>query len=249
MIGLVLISGCTERTPAIPAFGDVTTNQKADLTSSLVTSSSEMNENIFTQFVPSDWEILDKQEGDMNNDGKKDAILIIQKMIINDDANTQLDQFRKLIILFQNEINQYQVSSSSSMAIMCRNCGGMLGDPYVSTSILDNSFAIEHYGGSRDRWNYIHVFNWENGDWFLVEKTITIADNLLLTSRDEYFNYSTGEHNTTYSVPDDYQNDPEITDDAKQEIFTNWDKMEKREKTKIKSLIRLNDFDIASELY
>lgn len=242
------MSGCGKKTPAIPAVRNADINQATDSTVT-ASDSSEVNANKFSQFVPADWEILDRQEGDMNNDGRKDAILIIQKKVENDDANVQLDQFRKLIILFQNETNQYQVSASSATAIMCRNCGGMLGDPYVSTSILDNSFAIEHYGGSRDRWDYIHVFNWQDGDWFLVEKTITATDNLLLTSRDEYFNFTTGEHKTSYSVPDDYRSDPEIPEDAKQEIFTNWDKPEKIEKIEIKPLTRLNDFDITGELY
>ncbi len=55
--------------------------------------------------------------------------------------------------------------------MLCKGCGGVLGDPYVSMAIKDGFFSVEHYGGSNWRWTDIATFKFDKKKkkkWFLT---------------------------------------------------------------------------------
>lgn len=73
------------------------------------------------------------------------------------------------MILIQNKSNQLELKSKNENVVYCVDCGGMMGDPYVTMVYKDGYFSIEHYGGSTWRWTRIITFKYNKtkDDWFL----------------------------------------------------------------------------------
>lgn len=42
--------------------------------------------------------------------------------------------------------------------VMCKDCGGIYGDPYAGISFAQDTLKLEHYGGSNWRWAVTHAF-------------------------------------------------------------------------------------------
>ena len=43
-----------------------------------------------------------------------------------------------------------------------------MGDPFDGISIEKNCIVINHFGGSRQKWNYTHRYRYQNGDFQLI---------------------------------------------------------------------------------
>lgn len=73
------------------------------------------------------------------------------------------------MILIQNKSKQLELKSKNENVVYCVDCGGMMGDPYVTMVYKEGYFSIEHYGGSTWRWTRIITFKYNKtkDDWFL----------------------------------------------------------------------------------
>jgi hypothetical protein len=81
---------------------------------------------------------------------------------------------------------------TSKEAVLCKDCGGVFGDPFVGIKIIRGVIVIDHYGGSRNRWGYTHRWRYQDGDWFLVGLTSRQEDILEGTSEVTDINLITG---------------------------------------------------------
>lgn len=97
---------------------------------------------------------------DLNGDGLNDYLLILE------DA----DGNRLLRILTKQIDGKFLLAKQSANAIMCRSCGGVLGDPFLDMHAKARSFTLNHAGGSADRWSSSFTFNYSRRDdtWQLV---------------------------------------------------------------------------------
>ena len=50
-----------------------------------------------------------------------------------------------------------------------------MGDPFEGISIERNCIVINHFGGSRQKWNYTHRFRYQSGDFQLIGATVTFG--------------------------------------------------------------------------
>lgn len=127
------------------------------------------------EFIPQGWSVMEKAEGDLNIDGFNDiaAVLINATMEKNNTIGDDTDLPRLLIILFRNSDNTFKLAAASQKAILCNICGGVWGDPFENIKIEKGTLIISHYGGSSDRWGYVHRFRYQDGDWFLIGRTET----------------------------------------------------------------------------
>ena len=59
--------------------------------------------------------------------------------------------------------------------IMCKACGGAMGDPFAGITIKNNAFILEFYGGSSSRWGDIYAFSWNpiKQTWQLIKEEHT----------------------------------------------------------------------------
>jgi hypothetical protein len=120
-------------------------------------------------FLPDGYEVLDYIAGDVNNDKKPDAILLLKQ---NGEDTTYDELKRPFIILVRQPDGKLQQIKRNDDVIMCRQCGGVFGDPYESVDIIKGGFAIHFYGGSSWRWGFEYSFRYDslNTNWYLVKE-------------------------------------------------------------------------------
>ncbi|MEP6674607.1 MAG: hypothetical protein ABJA78_05615 [Ferruginibacter sp.] len=121
-------------------------------------------------FVPRGFEMLDYIKGDLNADGKPDAILILKQQA--EDTSTADDLLRPLLILIRQANGKLKQEKKSDHIMLCKTCGGMMGDPYQETIIKANGFSISFFGGSSWRWGveYSFVYKPAKKNWFLKKQ-------------------------------------------------------------------------------
>lgn len=142
-------------------------------------------------FVPKGHFILNQAAGDLNKDGLADAVLVLANEKEKDPALTE-ELARSLLIFFGKADAGYELKAVSSQALLCRLCGGMMGDPLQPIAIERGAVVISHYGGSRDRWGNTHRFRYQDYDFYLIGKTTVTQDIMELTETETDSNLITG---------------------------------------------------------
>ena len=66
----------------------------------------------------------------------------------------------------------YELYERSDYIILCKDCGGMMGDPYAGIYANKDTLRTISYGGSSWRWerNTTFVYDEEAGEWMLLEE-------------------------------------------------------------------------------
>ncbi|MEP7165162.1 MAG: hypothetical protein ABI741_10720 [Ferruginibacter sp.] len=121
-------------------------------------------------FVLKGYEMLDFIEGDLNADKKTDAILILR--VRGEDTITTGDLKRPFLLLIAQQDGKLKLVKRNDNLVMCRQCGGVFGDPYEGLEIIKNGFSISFYGGSSWRWAYTYSFEYNitKKNWFLARE-------------------------------------------------------------------------------
>jgi len=118
------------------------------------------------EFIPTDFFIIDSVQDDFNQDGLNDIVLVLAlKTELSQDFSNETN--RTLLIL-QKNLNGYQLSSYTTNGILCKNCGGIFGDPFDYISLKKNILDIHHYGGSAWRWTSHFTFRFQQNRWELI---------------------------------------------------------------------------------
>ena len=136
--------------------------------------------------------LLDSKTGDLNGDGKPDALLVIDPPI---SGNEKLGEgpARTVLLLIRDAAGQLQKAAENDKLVPCAQCGGIAGDPFSYTQLANNGFTIVTEGGSREHWSneYTFAYSAEQKDWLLQEVKREVADQdtgkqkkLDLTSKD-----------------------------------------------------------------
>ena len=114
-------------------------------------------------FVEKNTTVLAVERADLNRDGREDAVLVLDP--------EDKDQPRPLLLLVRDAKGNLQLAKRSDKAVLCRDCGGIMGDPFQSVHVAKGRFTIEHYGGSSWRWSSSYTFAWSRRDqsWQLVK--------------------------------------------------------------------------------
>jgi hypothetical protein len=126
-------------------------------------------------FIPKNYMLKDTVRGDLNLDGIKDLIIVLNKVGEEETSDViENPEKRLMLILLGQKNNTYQKARQSENAIYCFDCGGMLGDPFQTIKVKDGEFAIEHFGGSSWRWARTSTFKYikDSEDWYLIEDAL-----------------------------------------------------------------------------
>jgi hypothetical protein len=132
-------------------------------------------------FVENGMVAIALESGDLNGDGTKDFILVLTKPVADpsryDDAG---DAFRPTLILTRNASGKLSVASRNDAIAFCRNCGGVMGDPFQGVEIQGAGFTVANYGGSNWRWSNEFRFSYSRRDkqWQLVSVKETSFNSL-----------------------------------------------------------------------
>lgn len=127
-------------------------------------------------FVPAGWTILDSAYGDLNKDGAKDAVIIIQHkdsiLLVNSLEDTVLTQPRILLILFNKPAtNNYDLTEQSNSFILMHD-NPTMDDPYqeltINKGILEVQFHLFYNMGSWSVTNAVYKFRYQQGQFVLI---------------------------------------------------------------------------------
>lgn len=116
------------------------------------------------EFIPEGYKIKDTAFGDLNDDGKMDVLMILVSVKEEDASyvDTSFELQRPLMILTQQTDGKLMLAKRNDNVVLCKQCGGVFGDPYAGLLIAGSSFEISFYGGSSWRWGDVYDFEWNN---------------------------------------------------------------------------------------
>jgi hypothetical protein len=130
----------------------------------------------FIHFIPRGYDTLDEGvvRGDLNKDGIEDlALVLFHSLEITaeklSDSIVDIPE-RILLVLFGSE-NGYKLAARTDSLILCKDCGGAMGDPFAGIEIKKGVLVVYHYGGSSWRWSFTHRFRYQDGDFYMIGKT------------------------------------------------------------------------------
>lgn len=117
-------------------------------------------------FVPEGYSITDTSSGDLNLDCHPDLIMILT---CHDERVAEDCMLRPMLIYLGTEENQLKLAERNDRAVLCTQCGGMMGDPFAGLSIKCGTFTIEHNSGTASRWATQTTFRYSPDDsqWYL----------------------------------------------------------------------------------
>lgn len=220
MVIAMLMTGCSRTEPAsgntsTPVSDEpVVTSTPDDETPTATPSASTPNapeatpeaqpsEADIDLLVPAGWHIFvspydDKPQvikGDLNGDGRDDAVIVIEK---NEPEVDEYDfEFyrRAMLIAFNNGNNGFDLSIKTE--IRDANSGGVWGDPYDGITIENGDLTLAYYGGSNYRWYYRYVFRFIDDEWYLIgytEGNYFTGDTTMEDADEFSYNYLTGDY-------------------------------------------------------
>jgi hypothetical protein len=138
--------------------------------------------------TPESFTILAEIEGDLDKDG------ISEKVIVYDTNIAAEIGTERHIYIYKKKYDSWEVWDKSTGAILLELQGGMMGDPFKGISIDKNCIVINHFGGSRQKWSYMHRFKFQNGEFQLIGATTSVSSPCDYFSDFEY-NLSNGKIN------------------------------------------------------
>ena len=144
------------------------------------------------KFVPNGWRLESEtlKEADLNGDGRPDAAFVISH---GGDANDSVVVKHLLVLALRGGDGKLHVSVVNDAAVLDGDEGGVFGDPFQGLTVERGVVAIQHYGGSRDRWSFTHKYRFQNGQWELIGLQVGSTDTLDLEHYDDQdINLSTG---------------------------------------------------------
>lgn len=124
-----------------------------------------------SDFIPDNWKLISKVQGDLNKDKLKDTAAVIEYTgeYNASEEEEMAGKPRILFIIFKTKEGTYKLSVQSE--IMRAGEGGAFGDPLAGMVYSRGSIVISFYGGSSWRWGYTHRYRFQNKDWYLIGET------------------------------------------------------------------------------
>ncbi len=100
------------------------------------------------RFAPAGTVLRASARGDLDGDGDEDALIVVEREGAEADTAP-----RGLLLLRRDAAGALQSVVSNPGAILCRRCGGMMGDPLQGVRIGQAGFTLRFEGGSRELWS------------------------------------------------------------------------------------------------
>ncbi|MBT1070829.1 hypothetical protein [Pelotalea chapellei] len=119
-------------------------------------------------FVTKGMKALSFVSADLNGDGFKDFILVLERQKSN-HADI-VDRQRPFLLLIRQSDKKLKECKRNDRIVYCSTCGGMMGDPFQEVRAGKKTFTVSQSGGSAWRWSVDYTFNYSRLDktWQLV---------------------------------------------------------------------------------
>lgn len=163
-------------------------------------------ENI-NEFTPKFWKRVSLVYGNLDEDEENEAVAVYETPLSGNIGNAQN------LVIFKKQNNHWKLWHQTFSPILDTSSGGMMGNPYAGISINRKCIVVEHFGGSREKWRYIHRYRFQNNDWYLIGTTVSTGASCDYFYDFDY-NLSTGIATLKYRQ--------EFCNDDETKVLNNW---------------------------
>ena len=121
--------------------------------------------------LPDGYKLFDKIQGDLNNDGKDDYVLIVkgtdkEKIVLN-RFEKEVDRNRRGILIYLTSNGKDSLVTKNLSCFLSENEDGGVYFPPELTIYIENGKLYVHYGHGRyGHWKY--TFRYQNSDFALI---------------------------------------------------------------------------------
>jgi hypothetical protein len=126
---------------------------------------------VLKSFIPTNYSAINISTGDANLDGFIDKIIILRENTEETISNEAEDKpaKRPLLLLLGQADNSYKLAIRNENAVLCIDCAGVFGDPFIGTTIKNGLFSIEHSIAGGHHWEQKTTFKFDKvkGTWIL----------------------------------------------------------------------------------
>jgi hypothetical protein len=117
----------------------------------------EVNTQQFNDFIPSGWQLESVVNGDVNRDGREDALIVlIEAALPPGRQETEVSGKRTLLVLLKSENGIFQPLVEAKHLLRCKSCYGALSGPDGGSpeiKITKGVITVEDNWGSRETVN------------------------------------------------------------------------------------------------
>ena len=124
--------------------------------------------------IPSGSKLLDSKIGDLDGDGRPDALLVLDYSKGNEKLGEGSP--RTIVVLVRDANGALRKVAQNDKLVPCETCGGIVGDPYGYVRVENGRFTVAVGGGSRERWSDDYTFAYADGDWFVDRVLRSVSD-------------------------------------------------------------------------
>ena len=117
------------------------------------------------EFQPKGSTIIETVDGDLDGDKIPEKVMVYDTKDIGEMGNLREIQILKKVN------GKWTILEKSRNAILDSDSGGMMGDPYVGTTIKNGLLIINHFGGSSWKWGFTDKYRYQNGNFELIGYT------------------------------------------------------------------------------
>ena len=206
-------------------------------------------EKTITDFIPQNWTLHDSASGDLNKDGKKDYVLVLQykdSVTLVDSSETYPDtvltQPRLLAILFYDPASgNYQLAEQNNTFILNQDNPFLL-DPFesiqIENGVLVIKFSLFYSMGSWYITNTTYKFRYQHADFALIG-----ADNFSINRathdfEESSYNFLTGKWSLKTG-----------NDDSEKTPKTEWHKLAPLEIKTLKTFQKPFTWEVTKDVY
>ncbi len=156
------------------AAGRSRTPAPADQEAATQSVSEELSGSDISAFVPENAEVRMDRQGDLDADGDIDVLLVLENRTADESSP------RPLVLLRRGPNGILEKAVENPDAILCRSCGGTMGDPLADVSVKTGEFSLRFEGGSRELWSreYRFVYSSKADDWLLESVVRSTLDRI-----------------------------------------------------------------------
>ncbi|MGD8170811.1 hypothetical protein ACQEXU_04065 [Vibrio sp. TRT 21S02] len=112
--------------------------------------------------------VLAEAFGDLDKDGKEEKVIVIDNGLPTDMGTA------RSILIYKQMPQGWKLWHTNDSAVLPSLHGGMMGDPFTGIDVERGALVIRHFGGSNQKWSYVHRFRYSNklNDWQLIGATV-----------------------------------------------------------------------------
>ncbi|WP_326983751.1 hypothetical protein VUJ46_04200 [Chryseobacterium sp. MYb264] len=113
-------------------------------------------------FTPKYWELKEIAYGNLDDDENDEAAAVYEM------PNTDREDAEQVLAIYKKQDGKWKIIYQTSAPLLSSQSGGMMGNPFNGISIAKKCIVINHFGGSRDKWEYTHRYRFQHSDWYLI---------------------------------------------------------------------------------